>query len=463
MEADKAVLFETLLARLRDEKISCLWAGIGALDEKPFKQAAALSGGRYVLTESPDDLAQAFTSLVADIRGAAAPSGPAPTAVEVTLKHRDPSGRNLTWAAADQVRLPAPKTDDTVAVPASVAFSVADLKARYGPRVADMVTGDCVPVRDAKIVKRMPVNVTGRNQAAVFTVREAWFMSRLRGVNPPSGHRFLVLAAEIANRLPRQTVTVYPDGSQHPAAWVGNDAATTGRPVEMVPTYLIPDLKRHLFLRWNNATMTAVSPATWLAERPLILPGQQAVAVSPETPVAGALVFTVPEGHLHQMSLHFYDTCYGHAELPLVGALDPSLDRLSRLPAGPPVKLTDTFSLSLREVRDETAVGGQTAGDGTVYRIVEADLTSNVQALLDIQPARRFSLRLNTREGALAVRLHPVTGLLPLGFYAPTMLSPGSHNRIRLAFQIPARTAAEAGRGELVVDVKGGGVVIPVR
>ncbi|MDD3312120.1 hypothetical protein [Pseudodesulfovibrio sp.] len=264
------------------------------------------------------------------------------------------------------------------------------------------------------------------------------------------------------NTLPKQTVTVYPDGTSHPASWVGDDKATRGKQVEMVPTYLVPDLKRHLFLRWNNEMMTPVSPATWLTEAPFILPGENAVSVPPGKPVAGAIAFLVPDETLRQMSLHFYDTNYGHAEIPLVGALPEGVERLSGLPAKPPVRLSDTFSLAIREVADVKAVGGQEAGGGCVYRIVDADLVSNVQALLDLNPAERFSLRLNTTEGALSVRLHNVTGMLPLGFLAPTMLSPGSSNRVRLAFRVPEKMAAEAGKGELVVDVKGGGVVIPL-
>lgn len=287
-------------------------------------------------------------------------------------------------------------------------------------------------------------------------------MNKLRGVLPSSSFRFLVLTTKMQNILPKQMVTVYPDGSNHPASWVGNNAATKGRQVEMVPTYLIPDLKRHLFLRWNNQYMTPVSPAIWLAQQPLILPGENAVAIEPQKPVAGALAFMVPEEHMKQMSLHFYDTNYGHTDIPLVGTMDPELDRVSDLPAKAPARLSDAFSMAVREVKDVKKIGKHEAGSGSVYRIVEADFISNVQALLDINPAERFSLRLKTKQGAFGVRLHDVTGMLPLGFISPTMLSPGSSNRIRLVFRVPEKVAKEAGLGELVVDVKGGGLVIPL-
>ena len=103
--------------------------------------------------------------------------------------------------------------------------------------------------------------------------------------------------------------------------------------------------------------MTPVSPATWLAEKPMILPGEDAVAIQTEKPVNGVLVFIVPEGHMKQLSLHYYDTNYGHAEIPLVGTMAKGLDRISTLTPNSPVKLSDAFSLSIREVRDVKKIG----------------------------------------------------------------------------------------------------------
>ncbi|MCP3873163.1 MAG: VWA domain-containing protein, partial [Desulfobacteraceae bacterium] len=462
VDGEEKIFFDTMLAKLKDEGIYCLWVGIGALDEKGFKYAADISGGSYILTDSPDELGQAFEALIKDIRQPVDQDKGIKTLVDVTLVHREASGRNLTFANAKQAVMPVVTSDTSIEIPASISYTLTELKERYDPKTADMVTGDSVPVRDTKISKRIPIHVTGKNEAASFTVNEAYFMSRLRGVDASSSFRYLALTTQIENVLPKQTVIVYPDGTNHPASWVGNEAATKGKEVQMVPTYLIPDLKQHLFLRWNNEFMMPVSPATWLAEKPLILPGENAVAIAPKKVVAGTLVFIVPEGHMKQLSLHYYDTNYGHAEIPLVGTMAKGLDRLSTLPPNPPVKLSDAFSLSIREVKDVKKIGKHEAGDRSIYRIVEADLISNVQALLDINPAERFSLRLNTKQGALGVKLHGVTGFLPLGFISPTMLSPGSNNRIRLAFRIPEDMAKEAGSGELVVDVKGGGVVIPL-
>ena len=462
VDDDEKVEFDTMLAKLRDEGIHCLWAGIGALDEAPFRYAAAASGGRFVMTEDPDELVRAFEEMIAEIRMPAATEGDVQTLVELTLNHRKPSGRNLTFAGAEQAELPVLETDMAVEVPASISHAQRDLKERFDPEVAGLLTGDSMPIRDARITKRIPIGVTGRNTAARFNVREAYFLNRMHGLDAPTGYRFLALTMGLDNILPRQKVLVYPDGSNHPAAWVGNDKALRGKEVEMVPTYVIPDLQRHLFLRWNNEVMTPVSPVTWLAEAPLMVPGESEVALPPGETVSGAVVFLVPEGNMRQMSLHYYDTVYGHAAIPLVGTMPADTDRLSSLPAKPPARLSDAFSLAVREVRDVKRIGRIEAEGDSVFRIVEADLVSNVQALLDVDPARRFSLRFNTREGALSVRLHEATAMLPLGFYSPTMLSPGSGNRILLAFRVPASVPEEAGLGELMVDVQGGGVVIPL-
>lgn len=462
VDEEKRGRFETLLGRLKDENIYCLWVGIGALDDKPFKRAAELSGGSYVITDDPEMLQQAFAGIAADIKAVDKKTDEVETLVELTLSHRLPSGRNLTFANAVQTLMPAQEAGTGIRVPACISYEVKPLITRYSPKIADLVTGDAMPIRDARISKRIPIHINGRNQAAEFTATEALFMNRLQGVDAPSGKRFLALVVAMKNVLPEQEVTIYPDGTSHPATWVGSDAATKGRVVKMIPSYIIPDLKRHLFLRWNSQQMVPLSPATWLTQAPLIMPGENAVEIPPEGVVEGTLVFMVPEEAMEQMSLHFYDMNYGHMNLPLVGSIPDEADRISSLPAKAPSQLSESFSLALREVRDVQQIGSHSAGENAVFRIVEADFVSNVQALLEIDPASRFSLRLNTMEGSLSVRPHDITSLIPLGFMAPTMLSPGSNNRIRLVFRIPSDIVGEAGLGELVVDVKGGGVVIPL-
>ena len=459
-EADNRKYFETLLGRLKDENIRCLWIGIGSdLDEKAFKHAAQKTGGHYVITEDPEALTSVFTDLTNDIRQDKEKAGSIKTLLQLTVKHRDKSGQNFAFANSKQVKFSALKTDKNVEIPASIAFDFKKLESRYNGEIADLVTGDSVPVRDAQILKRLPIGVTGANNAASIKVKEALFLNRLHGVTAPSDKRFLALTMEMKNILPVQDVRVYKNGANHPAAWLGSSEATKGELKKMVPTYLIPDLKRHLFLRWNKSQMVTLSPATWLTSAPLTVPGEDAVALGPQKPVKGTCVYLVSAEAMDQLSLHFYDMNYGHMDIPLVGAMPDVAEHLSALPPKPPVELSDAFKIALREVKDVEQISGFKAGDDMVLRIVEADFISKVQALLDVSPAKRFSLRLMTPEGALHIPLHNSTSLLPLGFMSPTMLSPGSSNRIRLAFRIPKEIAKDT-KGELVIDLKGSGVVI---
>jgi len=452
--------FETLLGRLKDENIYCLWIGIGSdLKAKPFQHAAKKTGGQYVITEKPEILKSAFTNLINQISQNKEKTDSIKTLLQMTINHRDASGQNFAFADSRQVKLPLLTSDTTKKMPASIAFDFKKLESRYNDEIADLVTGDSVPVRDAQILKKLSINVKGSNKAASIKVKDAIFMNRLYGVAAPANKRFLALTMEMENILPLQDVRVYKNGSNHPAAWLGSSEATKGELKKMVPTYLIPDLKRHLFLRWNRSQMVTLSPATWLTSSPLTVPGEDAVAIAPDKSVKGSCVYIVPVEAMDQLSLHFYDMNYGHMDIPLVGAMPDTADHLSKLPARTPVQLSDAFKIALREVTDVEQIGGFKAGNGMVFRIVEADFISNVQALLDLNPAERFSLRLMTNQGALHIPLHNATSLLPLGFMHPTMLSPGSSNRICLAFRVPKGTAKES-MGELVIDLKGKDVVL---
>ena len=164
---------------------------------------------------------------------------------------------------------------------------------------------------------------------------EMIFLSRLRDINSPARHRFLVLPLTLTNRLKPQKVAVYKDGSQHPAAWMAGSAAPE-RYEEKIPPYLIPDLTRHMFLTWNNEMTLTVSPVTWLCEDPLLVPGERALSILPDQPVTGACAFIVPDTEMTQASLHFYDVNYGHMDIPLVGVMPERPVSPSELSTRPP-------------------------------------------------------------------------------------------------------------------------------
>ena len=108
--------------------------------------------------------------------------------------------------------------------------------------------------------------------------------------------------------------------------------STEGKKVRKIPSYLINDLASHFYLMWNNKAKYPVSPVTWLAASPFLAPGSLTKIVEPGEPSRGVVLFAVPDERIEQTSLHFYDTNYGHAELPLVGTIRTQGPALETLP-----------------------------------------------------------------------------------------------------------------------------------
>ena len=449
--------FETALGRLVDEGVRCLWVGLG-LDPKDaalkaaFDEAARLTGGQAVVSADPLALAAAFEQLTRAL-GEAPPPGPARTVVRLSVQDRLPSGRVRAFSAAQLRDFPTAALGEGVEAPEAPAFHVTALPPRYDAATSRYLTGDGPPRRDSVISRRLPLGLETGNRAVRVVAEEALVLSRLRGLEAPESRRFLGLTLAFVNRLPAEDVVVYEDGAQHPAAWVGGEAGG-GRVERRVPTYLIGDLQRHLFLRFNEDTQVPLSTATWLAAAPLVLPGVVGLSIPAETPVTGTAVFLVPDAPVFQASLHFHDTNYGSFHLPLIGEMPPP-PAPGALPEVPPVELGQAFALRFRGIEDSPRVGEVEAGEGTTFRLVDLDLESRVGALLQVDPLARVSLRLPSHRGELHVPLHGVTALTPFGFARPTFFPPGSNNRIRLAFRVPEVLARGPARGEVVVDLKG--------
>lgn len=464
LSVEEQEIFDTLLGKIHDEGIKSLWIGTGlgrdsSKSIEAFKHASDLSGGRFVVEDDPDKIESQFSELSTAIQQVA-PGSKAKTNLRLLISQRDANGKVHAFAASALAGLPSRISKDEVVAPKLLTYGFQPMPPRYDAEASVLLTGDSTPREAAVITKRIPLNVQAANKACTFSVSEALYLSRLRSVDAPNKQRFLALTMEFNNILPEQDVVVYPDGSDHPATWLGGGAKAKGRVEKKIPSYLIPDLQRHLYLQLNNSLMLPVSTVTWLAEAPMILPGEQSVKVRPGTPVRGTVIFLAPELPVDQASLHFYDTRYGHVDLALVGEFAKALD-IEELPPGAPMKLSDAFSLALQGYDDQAQIEEVKAPSGTLFRIIELNLQSNVQALLDVDPFARFSLRLPTSQGSVQFPLHGTTSLLPLGFWRPTMFAPGSDNHVRLAFQIPA-DLAKKNPGELVVDVKGGGVVLPL-
>jgi hypothetical protein len=460
VEEDQKKEFETLLGVIRDAQIHSLWLGmVEGEEEEVFARAARLSGGRHVIATDLDRVARVFEDLAKEM--ASEPQGPSAGTVRVEVRYHDAAGRNATLVASKDVTFPPAREADVEANPEAVTWKLGPRLQPCDPEVARNISGSDKLGYEVLVTKRIPLDYTAENQAVRMRFDEAVFLSRLRGIDAPDGYRFLALTVHMENILPPQKVAVLPDGSHHPASWVGGDSKPV-RYEERVPTYLIPDLKRHCFLRWNNERSYPVSEVTWLLENPLTLPGQSALAVEPNRPVQGALAFLVPDGGAQAASLRFYDTNYGHIAAPLWGVTPPDEPvPLEVLPEEPPTRLSDTFSFRVTGYRDAERIETVDAGEGAVFRILEGEWTSRVQAHLRLDPAERIRLLVQDAKGSRLFRLHPVTAKLPLGYYHPTLFTAGSRNRVALAFRLPRRLAEDARPMALLFDLAGGSVTVP--
>jgi hypothetical protein len=452
--------FDELLYKFKEEDIKVLWVGFCVEDvEDVFIRTAELSGGEYVVSEDPAVLAEAFARIAVEI-AAIKPAPPDEMPVTLTVRHAGGDGTVSQYGDSRRFRLLAPEIVEQSTIPKTVSYRTGLPFEPYDPLTRGELAGDDHPGRDMVISKRLPLDATTHNSAVEIRASEAIVLDRFRGLDAPDGMQFMAVILEMTNTLPEQEVIVYPDGGNHPAAWVSANPPE-GKRVRKIPSYLIRNLASHLYLKWNSEGTYPVAPATWLAENPLVEPGSLTRLVEPGEPARGVVLFTVPDQPLDQSSLHFYDTDYGHADLALVGKLAAPEIVLEALPLEHEVTLSESFVLKVKAVRDAATIETVAAGKDATFRIVEADFVSNVQALIDINPANYFYYRQPTGQGPFYIPIAPATQLLPFGFTQPVMFAPGSSNRVRFAFEVPRSLAAQSA-GELFVELGGGDVIVPL-
>ncbi len=450
VETDQKEKLKLVLEQLKDDGVKSLFVGMVSKEkEAPFKEAASLAAGAYVVSPDPLQLKVALDDLLKEI-------GRAPLVkehpVRIIYKHTDQYGRTNLYSAATISNLPLPLGHSQKESLEIVSWKKAERIKPYGGELAAFVTGDDVIGRQAQVIKRLPLNIQASNKALNITLKEAIFLSKLRGVEPSSG-RFLAITLKLKNILEPQEVVVYPDGSAHPASWLGKGTKNV-RIEKKIPDYLIPDARLHFFLSWNNKTFFPVSDATYLAEKPLILPAENEILLRPGHPVEGTLIFVVPDEFMTQSALHLYDTAYGHIDLPLSGVLKIKREDTKNLPTKVEKKLSDTFILELNGFQDQKNIYELEAESGNTFRIVDLNLKSKVQAHLAIEPSKRFFLAVDTENGPFLFSLHPVTQRVPLGLFRSRLITPGSFNDFRLVFELPETLSKYPSR--LLVDLKDG-------
>ncbi|WP_025270385.1 vWA domain-containing protein [Hippea sp. KM1] len=458
VEDDERAKFETYLKKLKDDGVKSIWIGMVDKDKtKPFERVSKLSDGTYIIAPTPEKIKESLIELSRQLKDIKSSDV---HLLKVVYKNTDRYGR--VKMAYDSILINNKlnvNTKDSKTLE-GITFKKGEKLKPYSGEISKFLSGDDIINRQVKIIKRIPLNVSSSNKAVRITVKEAVFLDKLRGVEAPSGKRFMALIVQFRNILKPQEVVVYPNGSSHPASWVAQTSSANARIEKKIPDYLIPNAKLHLFLRWNNRQSFPVSDATYLAQTPLILPGENEIYIRPNKTVEGALIFVVPNEFMKQSSLHLYDVAYGHIDIPISGIIKITKEEIEKLPKEKPKKLSDTFSIKIEGFKDKKKISTLEADDNELFRVIHATLISKIQAHLSLDPSKRFYLAISTPKGDFFFKMHPITNRIPYGFYKSQLITPGSFNAVSMVFEIPK--VLKDNPAKLVIDLKGSPVEIPI-
>ena len=437
--------------------IKPVWIGIGMEDDEAiFADIAKKSNGRHLVTEDPNDLATLFEQVLAEIKVEAETSSYVTLQLSIKEMLAEEAPRTH-FGSMNMEKTKLAQSDDVIG-PEVASYYAAGTAATAEELRLYGLEGEALHGQSLQ-TRFVPLDASASNTALSMKVTGATIANYLQGLRAPNGAHYVTIDLELENILEAQEVIVDTSGNSHPANWMST-AGSSGRTEYMIPQYLIPSLASHLYVGWNNSSMFPVSEVSWLDPEGLLVPGDMSLTVHPGEPMKGRLSFIVTDESMTQLSLHFFDTAYGHFNLDLVGTSEfPQLE-LTGYPEAEPAKLSDVFQLKIVGVEDRTEIGSSEAKEGSVFRVVDLELTSKVQALLDIDPTEVFWLTLWTDQGAFFVPLHELTALVPLGFSEGRMVAPGSYNRVRFVYEIPEALVQH--RSELYVDLRDDDVIIPL-
>ncbi len=472
-------MFNRLLARMKDEGIFSMWIGMVKENENgPFHKTAAKAGGEAVLAGNSAVIKETIGRLLARV---AEPADESTVPFELVWNMPQTANSPVAVSGNGIFSLPPLKNvaSGTEEVVDTLQITGADLSADSAvaneapadPANENQQAAKPLPADTAKVSggtgqtadnARMAIDLDlkGQNSACSFHIRRMALYDSLNGVQSPAKKLFVAFDIELANILPEQDVAVYPDGGNHPAQWV-NRSNDRVKIVKAMPPYRIDDLARHFYLRWNSDPAVPCSPVGWLLDDSLAPFGSRSVTVNPGKPVRGQIVFVVSDDQgLNQGAVDFFDRGYGHVSLTIAGKMEPADHKAAELPEKPKGKLGSAFSMAIKSCTDITSpLAGATAGGHLLWRVIDGEIESQVQALLDIDPKARLHLTIPTTAGPVRRPVSAVTGLLPFGFYDRVKLAPGSNNHFTQAYLLPAELAATAS-GSLCIDMRNDDVCI---
>ena len=430
VEPEQIGQYNALLAKIKEKNITVFFVGMGVQSkEKLFSDAAAASGGDYVISENITDIQAKLDKLLQTLKES---NPPDTIPLSVSIHWITPEGEELNYAVADDVKFALPPKAGPPLEPDLVKIATGAPYKRYDVTVAASVTGTGLPGTENIITNRIFFDKKLSSRAMELTVKQGVYLSRFMGVDGDSNNKqFVALEIELENKT-----------------------------ANSIP-YVIPSIFNHFYLGVNEEGLYPASKATWLAEKPISPHGSPEVTLQPGTKTTGVLVFVVPESPgFTQQSLHFYDTNFGHIQIPLTGKMSGKWVELGKLPTSAPVKLSDTFSMKVTAATLLPKVDKVEAGERSAFQVVEAQFESKMQALLNLDPRERIWLKLDTASGALMTKMSNVTAALPLGFLEPAMLGPASDNAVRMAYDLPQGLAKY--KSSLYFDLATGKAEIPV-
>ncbi|NPA29833.1 MAG: VWA domain-containing protein [Epsilonproteobacteria bacterium] len=459
-EDEKKSLFAALDA-FRREGVQTLWLGI--VDSKKarkwLKELARRSGGEAFVSGEIAKIAQKTVAFCQKVRQNAEPPKNAGS-VTLRLAMRDnATGELFAGEGRRELNATLPVAQNAPVLE-GVRYDMSRpdrLYKRYGYDAAQAIYGDEKPFKEVVIDRVLPLGENppeGNNSAVRMRITRAVLLKTLHGIDAPSRSNYLALEVSMENILKPVTVL---GGGGHPSDTVGGK---TPKSFKAIPAYQIPDPARHLFVRYNDTVETPPDPLTPTLAKPFWFVDAPAVTVPPKKPIRGVMLFVVPDEPLERLSLHLYDTAYGHIDLPIVGKIGRSKARLETLPRSTPAKLSDAFSLMVTGRGFEETAAGVEAREGGGFVRISGKIQSRLNALLAIRPRRRIRLEIPTDSGVWSLPPHPLTERIPFGLYGLRMFAPGSDNRFDMLFESPQVLRDAPAR--LRVELKGEDVILPL-
>lgn len=457
------------LLDLNKAGIQTFWIGMWESEatQQNMQKLAELSGGEAFVSSDIEQIRDKISQVTQQINAGENTVADYHT-LSMKLKKRNPAtGELLVAVGQKDTDLTAPQTT-TGATVQDIAYKVEPFnvdKQSYNAQYAQTIYGDDKPLKDVRLQKMLPLlddqqqPISASNEAMQLSLSKGYIFDRLKGINAGHKYRYLVLDVAMQNILPEQEVVVLDDGSKHPSSWLGKSNASY-KTAKAIPTYQIPNLKNHLFIRVNNQYELPFNPITWALAKPLTEVDDYQVSIAGESSREGVLAFKIPNEPIQSLSLHYYDSAYGHIDLPVIGTMQVSKHEIESLPQQAPLKLSDAFSLSVEERLFTDELVGNTAPEDSVFAVLHLNLHSQVNALLQLEPHKRFYLQIQTPQGDWTLKPHPLSAQIPFGLYDKLSLAPASHNRLAVVFQIPK--ALQDQPQQLLVELKGADKRIPL-